>query len=183
MGTTTETPLLTFEEFERLPDQPGKCELLEGELVQLPPAESKHTRLSCRIYKILDAAVAEAHAQGAATELGEVFPEMGYKLARNAYVVPDVSITHSGQTEEKYMAGAPAIAIEIVSPSNRTKHLDKKTALYFKFGAREVWRIYPGTRYAIIHSGCADQIRTEREAIVTPLLPGFALSLKEILAK
>ncbi|HTH49044.1 MAG TPA: Uma2 family endonuclease [Candidatus Limnocylindria bacterium] len=181
MGTTTETPLLTFEEFERLPDQPGKCELLNGELVQLPPAELLHNRISHWIYKILDAAVTDAHGRGAASELGEVFHEMGYKLSRNAYLQPDVSITHARQAEGKYLGGAPAIAIEIVSPSNLARHLDRKTDLYFEFGAREVWRIYPDTRRAIIHTGCTDQIRTEREAIATPLLPGFTLSLKEIL--
>jgi Uma2 family endonuclease len=77
--------------------------------------------------------------------------------------------------------GAPAIAIEIVSPSNLAKHLDKKTGLYFEFGAREVWRIYPDTCRAIIYTGSAEQIRTELDAIATSLLPGFTLTLKEIL--
>ena len=54
MGTTT--TLLTFEEFERLPDQPGKRELLEGELIELPPAELKHNRIAHRIYHRLIAA-------------------------------------------------------------------------------------------------------------------------------
>ena len=43
MGTTTS--LLTFEEFERLPDQPGKRELLKGELIDGPPAEEKHNTI------------------------------------------------------------------------------------------------------------------------------------------
>ena len=64
MGTTT--ALLTFEEFERLPDRPGKCELLKGELIELPPSELKHDRTSRRIFRCLDAAVAGAHARGEA---------------------------------------------------------------------------------------------------------------------
>ena len=51
MGTTT--TLLTFEEFERLPDQPGKRELLEGELIELPPAELIHNRIAHRIWRLL----------------------------------------------------------------------------------------------------------------------------------
>jgi len=35
MGATTTR--LTFEEFERLPEQPGKRELLKGELIEVPP--------------------------------------------------------------------------------------------------------------------------------------------------
>ena len=44
IAMTVGTSLMTFEEFERLPEpeQPGKCELLEGELIQLPPAKKKH---------------------------------------------------------------------------------------------------------------------------------------------
>ena len=89
MGTTT--TLLTFEEFERLPDQPGKRELLEGELIELPPAELKHNRIAHRIYHRLIAAVEAAHGHGQAADLGEVYHEMGYKLARNAYVQPETA--------------------------------------------------------------------------------------------
>jgi hypothetical protein len=30
--------LLTFAEFEQLPEEPGRCELLDGEITRLPPA-------------------------------------------------------------------------------------------------------------------------------------------------
>ena len=36
------TTLLTFEELEQLPDEPGKMELLDGELIRLPPAKKRH---------------------------------------------------------------------------------------------------------------------------------------------
>jgi len=34
MGTTTN--LMTFEQFERLPDEPHKLELIDGELIRMP---------------------------------------------------------------------------------------------------------------------------------------------------
>lgn len=34
---------------------------------------------------------------------------------------------------------APAICVEVVSPSNTKAELDEKTALYFEAGAKEVW--------------------------------------------
>ena len=37
MGATTVH--LSFEQFEALPDTPGKQELLEGELIELPPCD------------------------------------------------------------------------------------------------------------------------------------------------
>src|SRR5437016_12962536 len=124
MGTTTATKLLTFKEFERLPDQPGKQELLEGELIELPSAELDHNRVSHRIFKPLDAAVSAAHARGEAAELGEVYMETGYKLSGKSYVQPDVSVTHAAQPEGKYFGDAPAIAVEVISPSNRADEME-----------------------------------------------------------
>jgi Uma2 family endonuclease len=51
--------LLTFEQFEQLPDQPGKRELLRGELIELPPAKLKHNRTAHRFYEVLKPALAK----------------------------------------------------------------------------------------------------------------------------
>src|SRR5580658_1188069 len=91
--------LLTFEEFEQLPDQPGKCELVRGELIELPPADLKHNRISDRIGDCLKPAVRQAHARGEAPDLGEAFHEMGYLLRQETWLQPDVSVTHAGQPE------------------------------------------------------------------------------------
>jgi len=179
MGTVS-TSLLTFEEFERLPDEPGKRELLEGELIELPPPEFLHSFIGERIYLLLIAALSAAHTRGEASELGRIHHEMGYRLSRNAYVIPDVSVTHARQALEKYLGGAPAIAIEVISPSNSAEAMETKTELYFRYGAREVWRFYPKTGYAVIHIPGSSRI--EREAVRTPLLPGFELNIAEILA-
>jgi len=180
MGATT-TTLLTFEEFERLPDQPGKRELLKGKLIELPPAEFKHNRTSHWIYKPLDTALSDAHRRGEAVDLGEVYIEMGYKLG-DSWVQPDVSVTYAGQAVGKYLEGAPAIAIEVVSPSNTAQALDLKTDLYFQHGAREVWRVYPMTRHVVVHVPGGSRVIPENDAVTTPLLPGFALGVGELFA-
>lgn len=51
MGATTTQ--LTFEEFEKLPDAPGKRELLDGELIELPPPKRRHTLTQHRIAEAL----------------------------------------------------------------------------------------------------------------------------------
>ena len=181
VSMATTTTLLTFEEFEQLPDQPGKRELLEGELIELPLADTNHNEIAEEIFLQMNAALREAHARGQALELGKVHHEMGYKLASNAYVQPDVSITHAGQISVKYYGGAPAIAIEVVSPSNTAQALDIKTELYFQFGAREVWEVYPKTRHIVVHVAGSSQAVTVRDVVRTPLLPGFELNVQDVL--
>src|ERR1700685_728880 len=173
MGTVK--TLLTFEEFERLPDQPGKQELVRGELIEMPPADLKHNRRSHRIYDALKPVLGEAHACGDAAELGEVYIEMGYLLSGRSFLQPDVSVTHAGQTEGKYFEGAPAIAIEVISPSNAVKQIEAKTQLYFECGALEVWRFFQKKRQVTIQvRGRAVRVIPEDSVITTPLLPGLS---------
>jgi Uma2 family endonuclease len=175
MGTAS-TGLITFEEFERLPDEPGKRELLDGEVIEMPPADWEHNEVSIWIYHLLQEALAAAHSRGEAPELGKVRIEAGYKLPGNHYLQPDVSITHAAQTHEKYLNGAPAIAIEVISDSNTGRQMEKKIDLYFRYGAREVWRVYRDPLHFVIHF--ADSSRTIRVgSVATPLLPGFELPL------
>jgi Uma2 family endonuclease len=70
MGTTTP---LTFAEFERLPDSPGKRELLDGEIIELPTPKARHTKIQQRIDERLRPYVLDRR-------LGELYIEAGYKL-------------------------------------------------------------------------------------------------------
>src|ERR1700722_1132131 len=173
MGTVK--TLLTFEKFEQLPDQPGKQELVRGELIEVPPADYKHNDIADRICDGLKVALERAHARGEAGELGRVFHEMGYLLPGAGWLQPDVSVTHAQQRVEKYLVGAPAIAIEVISPSNTAEPIDVKAELYFQFGAREVWRFFPKTKHVMIRVPGSVRMLAEDSVLTTPLLPGLAL--------
>ncbi len=178
MGTVK--TLLTFEEFEQLPDQPGKQELVRGELIELPPADYKHHDISHRIFKRLDTALEQANMRGDAGELARVFHEMGYLLRGECWLQPDVSVTHAGQRVDKYLIGAPAIAIEVISRSNTAKRIEVKTELYFECGAHEVWCFFPKTRQVTIRTPGGVRTIATGGILTTPLLPGLSLSLQEI---
>jgi Uma2 family endonuclease len=179
MGTTR--TMLTFEEFESLPDRPGKQELLRGELIDLPPAELRYKRIAHRIYEQLKSALKQAHARGEARDMGEVYMEMGYRLAGDSWVQPDVSVTHAGQGEGEYFIDAPAITVEVVSPSNSAEDMDTKVDLCFQFGAREVWRVYPKTRHVVVHVRSKAEVVTQHDSLSTPMIPRFAMPIDAVL--
>jgi Uma2 family endonuclease len=141
MGVSTS--LLTFEEFEQMPDEPGKLELLDGELIRLPPSKTRNMRIAECIYKILEQ---ELDRGGGAPRLGHVHMEFGYKIGVIAWLQPDVSIEYKGQTENDYLEGAPALAVEVISESNRADQMDRKVKKYLSGGAIEVWVVYPKTQ-------------------------------------
>src|SRR6185437_12122117 len=171
MGVTTPA-LLTFEEFEQMPENPGKQELINGELFELPPASQKHNLKSENLFLLLRSALADAHARGEAKGLGRVCIEAGYKLGGN-WAQPGVSITHADQPVGTYFEGAPAIAIEVVSPSNTARLLQAKTRLYFAHGAREVWQVFDDPLEILIDTGGHYRILAADDKVATPLLPGF----------
>jgi Uma2 family endonuclease len=134
MGTTTS--LLTFEEFCNLPEEePGKYELLDGEVIYIPPARMPHRQAAQELFALLRSLLPK----------GRVWIESGYRL-RCGYLIPDVSVSWPDQrVEDGWMQGAPMLAIEIVSPTNRPEHIDRKVAAYLEEGAAEVWVVYPTT--------------------------------------
>jgi Uma2 family endonuclease len=176
--------LLTFEEFEQIPEKPGKQELLRGEVIELPPADLQHNESSHRLYDALKAALAGLHARGESAALGKVYHEMGYQLPDHRWFQPDVSITHAGQPAGKYLLGAPALAVEIIPESNTAEAIDTKVADYLAHGAIEVWVIYPKPRHMWIYgAGGRAEVCSEVYSgrIALSLLPGVELDLNEIL--
>ena len=122
---------LTDEEFLNLPDEPGKQELLDGELIALPPADHDHAKLSYALFYLLGDMVGRAR----------VAHEEGYHLKRG-WLTPDVSVTWPDQKIDRWLTGAPMIAIEIVSRGNTADEIEGKIAAYLEEGAAEVWIIY-----------------------------------------
>lgn len=173
MSTTT-TPLMTFEEFERIPDEPGKDELFEGEWIHLPPPERLHMKIARRIFRVLQAAVEALPDSG----LGEVCIESGYKFGARTWTIPDVSIEHFNQPGTKYAEGAPALAVEVISESNLAKDMDRKVKLYLANGAREVWLFYPMTHCVWVYR--PEGAKEFRDVLRSDLVPGLELDLERI---
>jgi Uma2 family endonuclease len=180
----TAVALVTFEDLERLPDAPGKTELLDGELTQMPPAILPHNRLAKQLFLRLYPLVESLRARGAALELGEVEFEMGYKIGGkpDSWLVPDLSIAHRDQgANDKYYEGAPLIAIEIISESNTARHVDRKIKKYLANGSREVWVLYPKTRRVLTHFAGSDVVEIGRSHVRSRVLPEVsAIPLSEI---
>ena len=141
MSTTT-TTLLTVEEFLRLPDLPGKQELLDGELISLPPAKLSHMDIASLLYELFRTVL----------DRGRVKFETGYQL-HGRMLQPDVSVTWPDQpVSDDWLQGAPMIAVEVASRGNTAEEIESKIAVYLEEGSAEVWVIYPRTRSMIVSS-------------------------------
>ncbi|MEO8657817.1 MAG: Uma2 family endonuclease [Bryobacteraceae bacterium] len=170
--------LVTFQEFEQLPDGAEQLEFLQGEVLRMPPPERSHMEIAHRLLGILQRVMAEA---GGGTGVGEAYVEMGYLMKNErSWLRPDVSITHRGQPGERYFEDAPALAVEVVSPSDTAAHLESKVNVYLAHGAREVWVVYPESRHVRVYDASGASRREDVE-LTTPLLPGVSIRLDRFL--
>jgi Uma2 family endonuclease len=149
--------LLSFAEFEQLPATELKQELLDGQVITLPPPKIQHSKLIRRLEDALQRLAGR----------DRVWIETGFRIGEQ-WVIPDVSIIHPAQKETGgYFSGAPEIAIEVASKGNTAEELDRKTQLYLQNGASEVWVVYPRTSTMVVYhpDGRITQIRDRYSCI------------------
>jgi Uma2 family endonuclease len=133
--------LLSEEEFLNLPDSAGKQELLDGELIELPPATDSHDELAKRIAALLETVVPRSR----------VWVATAYRFSSQKWLKPDVSVSWPEQpVANDWKQGAPLLAVEVASRGNTPEELEKKRVLYLDNGATEVWVIYPKTHTMLV---------------------------------
>jgi Uma2 family endonuclease len=176
MATTPH--LLTWQEFEQLPDE--HAEILEGELITLPPPKSKHSLVAENVAELLR----ELKAKG----LGRVLCEAGYKLseALPSWIQPDVSFLKMERVQatesDSYFLGAPELAVEIVSPSETPATLHRKVDLLLAAGSLAVWVIYLETRkiHVFLPDGTSFHPGINDVLTLPELLPDWELPVAKI---
>jgi Uma2 family endonuclease len=178
MATTTS--VMNWEAFEQLPDDGTHYEILEGELIALPPPKSGHSNVASNAFQGL--LPLEEHG------LGRVYAEAGYKLSENpaTWIQPDVSFLSKDRIQatapDGYFLGAPELAVEIVSPSESARDLERKVDALLAAGGKAVWVVYPASRKVRVFLGDGTSFsRTIHDTLSAPeLLPGWELPVAKL---
>ncbi len=102
---------------------------------------------------------------------------MAFIVTSHDTFVPDASVilrSRLNPRKHKYNTGAPELAVEVVSPTDKAIHLKSKVDTYLAGGSRTVWVVFPDARSVMVHT--ADSVRELKadQKIEDPLLPGFS---------
>jgi Uma2 family endonuclease len=175
--------VLTAQEFDNYPfEEDKRYELDEGELIEMTRPGYKHNRVMQHLLVEL-VMYFRKHPPGEA-----LISENLYALSPNTRRSPDVAIILGDRREElkdaKVIPIIPDIAAEVLSPSETPRMIHRKLKQYFAAGVKEVWLIDPDSREVEIWTGAAlpDRALTVGEALISSLLPGFALPLGDLFA-
>lgn len=176
-----DTGPVTIEEFQRLPDDGRRRELVQGRVVEEPPAGFGHGRLGVRLASHLHAYV-EKH------DLGEVVgTDAGFVLFDEPPTVraPDIAFVAKDRLDfepERFAPLAPDLAVEILSPSNTVSEIHAKVVDYLDAGTRLVWVVDPASRTITVYRS-REEIRLlsgDAEVDGGDVVPGFRLRLEEL---
>src|SRR5258708_5769193 len=181
MGATTK---LSFEEFRRLQEtaeETFRYELDEGELLLTPSPAPRHNIVRYNLRHALTTFV-KAH------RMGLVLDETDFRLSENTVRKPDVAFIAQERMknfdfDRSPIAGAPSLAIEIISPTNRTQDTTKKVRQYLAAGCHSVWLVFPSPRVVGIHHARGSHTLGPPQRLhAQTLFSGrtFSLSLKTI---
>ena len=117
---------------------------------------------------------------------GIVVEEMDFRLAPDTVRNPDVAFLTAEQARDADIdvspaTGAPALAIEVISPYNSAQDMAKKVRQYLAAGSSTVWIVYPTLRIVEVHdSSGVSQIEESGQLTEPNLLPGFSLAMSYI---
>jgi Uma2 family endonuclease len=171
----------TEEDLLATPRDGRKYELVDGE-IRMSPAGARHEAVSLRLASRLLAYATQAGA-------GHVFgSSMGFRLPGGNVRSPDASFVAAGrfpgdQPPDDFGDLAPDLAAEVLSPSERPRHILDKVGEYLEAGVRLVWVIDPRKARAIVYRSLSAvrQLGAGDELDGEDVLPGFRCRLADIL--
>jgi Uma2 family endonuclease len=177
MSATT-TRLMTFAEFEKLPDEVcRRHELRRGELVEVPPPIHPHIWLQQRLMRLLDRR---------AEDRGVVGMEVSFRpLGEYEFYRVDVAYVSyerwNAANRTRNLRGSPELIIEILSPSNTTAEMNERKKIFLESGCLEFWVLDPINRQIDVSTpdGVTTTYRTG-QSIPLPLLGGGSLPVDDI---
>jgi Uma2 family endonuclease len=181
--SATLTKSVTADQLLEMQDDGHHYELVKGELRMAPPPGSEHGEVTMNL-----AGPLYQHVKN--NNLGVVYAaETGFKLESNPDTVraPDVAFVRMESVQQTgrlpgYRAGAPDLAVEVLSPSDRVTSVEEKVAEWLAGGARMVWVVSPKLHTVTVYRSLTDIVTlTEKDKLDGgDVVPGFQMNVAEI---
>jgi Uma2 family endonuclease len=186
LGPRSAGLLLTPKEFDRARFEEGwRYELINGVLV-VSPIPSRQERHPNQMLGYWLTQYQEGHPQGNALDLTLPEEEIETRQGQDRRRVDRAIWAGLGRDPEE--GEIPTIAVEFVSEGkvNQERDYIVKRAEYREAGVRQYWVIdrFKRTLTCYDFGGEKDEVRVipEGQTFASPLLPGFVLDLKKLLA-
>ncbi|MEP6960476.1 MAG: Uma2 family endonuclease [Acidobacteriota bacterium] len=175
------TAAITLDELARMPEDGLRHEIDAGELLVMTRPKLRHGKIQGKIFRLIGNFVE-------AGRLGEVVPESGFILGRDPDILrgPDVAfVCHErlkDVSEDGWPELGPDLVVEVVSPSDTARQIDRKVHQYLAAGTLAVWVVYPDTKSVqVFEPGSVVRLVEGDGLLSSPqALAGFEIRVREI---
>ncbi|HEV2356506.1 MAG TPA: Uma2 family endonuclease [bacterium] len=170
--------ILTYADYQNLPDNGTRKEVLGGELFVAPAPTPRHQHVVGTVYAAL-----KTHID--ARRLGEVLPSpIDVVLTATDIMQPDIVFVAERRRNiigDAAIHGAPDLVVEVLSPGTAAVDRGRKREAYARAAVAEYWIVDPEARGVEVYhlEGDAYRLtgRAERGAWTPALFPGLVITL------
>ena len=126
-----------------MPETKGKEEVVDGEIVRMPPPKWHHAEVIDELQTIFKSQLDRRIVRVLTTIFGLVIREEPLTCRE-----PDLAIFIRKNIVERdgYIRSAPELVVEVLSPSNTRKDMARKAEDYASIGVPEFWIVSPEGR-------------------------------------
>ena len=178
---------VTTEQLLAMPDDGVDRELIRGELRETPMTKRNrfHTYVVTRLARFLDQWLDSQPAPCGEVHTGEV----GTILRRDPDSTVGIDVAYfsaetiARQTDQTTLVeGAPRLAVEVLSPSDKVEEILEKVREYLSTGVELVWIVDPYFETIQVHRRGAAPVTYNREHRVNggDVLPGLEFAVVDI---
>ena len=181
MATITRK-LATEEDLLAMPRDGHKYELVDGE-IRMSPTGNRHGEVIAQLSALLVTFVKPRR-------LGHVISgDAGFRMPDKNVRSPDVSFVAAGRFPDDKVPDdfgdlAPDLAVEVLSPHDRPRHVLDKVGEYLEAGVHLIWVIDPRHGRAVVYRSLSDvhELGPGDELDGEDVIPGFRCALRDVLS-
>ena len=173
----------TYEDYCKLPDDGNRYEVIDGVLYMAPAPHPRHQRSLLNLTALF---IPFVTGEGALGEL--FFAPIDVIFASEDIFQPDLIFISRERLHiitDRGLEAPPDLAVEVLSPSTRSRDLNLKRRRYAHFGVPEYWPVDPQTR-TIRALELVNGEYLERgtfgigDELTTPLVPGLVIPVSRV---
>jgi Uma2 family endonuclease len=192
VSTVAADRLMTIEEFEALPEEPGvERMLIRGVLWESSDVTARnkwHTAAIARISRWIDQWIdllsppfpVVASGEAGCRLKGDPGTRVGIDVA-----VFSADVAQMDVDDQVIFAGAPILAVEILSPSDKQEEIQAKIDEYLACGVKLVWIVDTHFRTVVVHrpDGPPEMFHGDEELVGDPHLPGLRVRVEQLFSR
>lgn len=182
MANVPDKVLLTGDDLLNMPATDEHHELIEGELITMPPPGSPHAEIGANFVIVLGLYKRQFNN-------GRVLIESGYYTRGDNHTVraPDAAFISyarlpAEQSLEGYLTVAPELILEVISPNDSAKDVEAKVLEWLEFGVAMVLLAYPDTQRIHVYTAPEEVKIYKRTDTISggDVLPGLEIKVQDI---